>query len=149
MKNKTTAGIFALLFGGIGIHKFYLGKIGTGIVYIFFCWTFIPAILGVIEGIKYLTMKDADFDVKYNELTQQPIKAAESKIDNSKKYAENNERLKELYQKMEVEIKTEKEMLNADYAAGKITREELQEKLKYWNEEELKVKNEKKDIGMK
>ena len=26
MKNKTTAGVLALLLGGLGIHKFYLGN---------------------------------------------------------------------------------------------------------------------------
>lgn len=26
MKNKTTAGLLALFLGGIGVHKFYLGK---------------------------------------------------------------------------------------------------------------------------
>src|SRR5688500_4448219 len=47
-KIKTTAGILAILLGGLGIHKFYLGKIGMGILYILFCWTYIPAIVGLI-----------------------------------------------------------------------------------------------------
>ena len=64
-KNRVTAALFALLLGGIGIHKFYLGKAGQGILYLIFCWTFIPAILGLIEGIVYLTMSDDDFLRKY------------------------------------------------------------------------------------
>ena len=64
-KSKTTAGILAILLGGIGIHKFYLGKIGIGIIYILFCWTYIPAILGIIEGITYLTASDEKFYQKY------------------------------------------------------------------------------------
>src|SRR6478672_9256448 len=32
-KNKVTAGIFALLLGGIGIHKFYTGRVAAGILY--------------------------------------------------------------------------------------------------------------------
>jgi len=64
-RNKTTAGIFALLLGGLGIHKFYLGKIGMGIIYVLFCWTFIPAIAGFIEGIIYLSMSDQAFRAKY------------------------------------------------------------------------------------
>lgn len=28
MKNKNTAGILALFLGGVGMHKFYLGKWG-------------------------------------------------------------------------------------------------------------------------
>ncbi len=69
-KNKTTAGILALLLGGLGIHKFYLGSWGWGIVYILCCWTYIPAILGVIEGIIYLTTDDYTFQAKYSPATQ-------------------------------------------------------------------------------
>lgn len=148
MKNRTTAGIFALLLGGLGIHKFYLGKVGVGIIYLIFCWTFIPAIVGFIEGIIYLTMSDGNFDLKYNGIVTQKNINSQSVPDTSKKYAANNDRIKELYQKMEVEIKTEKEMLNADYTAGKLTREEFQEKLKHWNEEEAKLKSEKKESGL-
>lgn len=64
-KSKTTAGILAILLGGLGIHKFYLGKIGMGILYILFCWTYIPAIVGVIEGIIYLTSTEEKFYYKY------------------------------------------------------------------------------------
>lgn len=60
-KDKTTAGLLAILLGGIGAHKFYLGKPGQGILYLIFCWTYIPGILGLIEGIKYLTKNERDF----------------------------------------------------------------------------------------
>lgn len=60
-KDKTTAGLLAILLGGIGAHKFYLGKTGQGILYLIFCWTYIPGILGLIEGIKYLTKNERDF----------------------------------------------------------------------------------------
>ena len=66
MKNRTTAGILALLIGGLGVHKFYLGNTGKGILYLCFFWTFIPFIISFIEGIQYLTMSDFDFDKKYN-----------------------------------------------------------------------------------
>jgi TM2 domain-containing membrane protein YozV len=49
------------LLGGIGVHKFYLNKVGLGILYIIFCWTFIPALIGLIEGIIYLTQDDVTF----------------------------------------------------------------------------------------
>ena len=64
-RNRTTAAIFAILLGGLGIHKFYLGKIGQGILYLLFSWTFIPLILCVIEGIIYLTMTDQAFETSY------------------------------------------------------------------------------------
>lgn len=66
MKNKNTAGILALLLGAFGIHKFYLGKGIQGLLYLVFCWTFIPGIIGFIEGIMYLTMSEAEFNLKYN-----------------------------------------------------------------------------------
>ncbi|MBP1757286.1 MAG: hypothetical protein H6Q62_142, partial [Firmicutes bacterium] len=64
-KNKIAAGILAILLGGLGIHKFYLGQIGMGILYILFCWTSIPSIIGLVEGIIYLTSTDEQFYTKY------------------------------------------------------------------------------------
>ncbi|WP_017414060.1 TM2 domain-containing protein [Clostridium tunisiense] len=64
-KSKTTAGILAILLGGLGIHKFYLGRIGLGILYLVFCWTYIPALIGLIEGIIYLTSSEEKFFYKY------------------------------------------------------------------------------------
>ena len=49
----------------VGAHKFYLGRPGMGILYLIFVWTYIPAILGLIEGIIYLTASDEDFYRKY------------------------------------------------------------------------------------
>ena len=64
-KNKNTAGIFALLLGGIGNYKFYLGQTGMGVVYLLFCWTMIPALIAFVEGIILLTMTDDAFAQKY------------------------------------------------------------------------------------
>ncbi|MBP9085436.1 MAG: TM2 domain-containing protein [Kofleriaceae bacterium] len=64
-KNRQTAGIFALLLGGIGVHKFYLGQPGMGVLYLVFCWTAIPALIGFIEGIVLLTMTDQAFAEKF------------------------------------------------------------------------------------
>lgn len=64
VKNKVVAGLLGILLGGIGIHKFYLGKVGKGILYLLFCWTGIPAIVGFIEGIIYLCSSDENFQLK-------------------------------------------------------------------------------------
>jgi TM2 domain-containing membrane protein YozV len=72
MKDKNTAGIYALLLGSFGVHRFYLGSPVTGLIYLFFCWTFIPAMLGVIEGIQLLSMSKEAFDAKYNGLLLAP-----------------------------------------------------------------------------
>lgn len=65
-KNRTTAAVLAFLLGGLGVHKFYLGKSGLGIVYLLFCWTFIPAILALIDFVILLTMSDETFAQTYN-----------------------------------------------------------------------------------
>ena len=66
MKNKTTAGIFALFFGGLGVHRFYLGQTGKGLLYLLFIWTFIPTIIAMIDGILFLTQTEEAFNKKYN-----------------------------------------------------------------------------------
>lgn len=64
-RNKWIAIIFAFFFGSFGIHKFYLGQIGWGIIYLLFCWSGIPGIVGIVESVLYLTMTDEDFARKY------------------------------------------------------------------------------------
>jgi len=66
MKNRTTASLLAFVFGGFGIHKFYLGQTVQGIFYLLFFWTFIPAFIAFIEFIIYITMSDQEFDRRFN-----------------------------------------------------------------------------------
>ncbi|HAN46160.1 MAG TPA: hypothetical protein DCQ32_06365, partial [Cyanobacteria bacterium UBA8156] len=66
MKNKSTAGILALFLGAFGAHKFYLGELGWGLLYLFFCWAWIPGIVGFFEGIGLLLMTEEAFNFKYN-----------------------------------------------------------------------------------
>ena len=66
-KSKVVAGILAILLGGLGFHKFYLRMIGQGILYLLFCWTYIPAVIGFIEGVVYLTMSEVSFCRKYGD----------------------------------------------------------------------------------
>jgi TM2 domain-containing membrane protein YozV len=41
--------LLALFAGGFGIHHFYLRRTGLGILYLCFCWTPIPWLIGFIE----------------------------------------------------------------------------------------------------
>lgn len=66
MKSKSTATILAFFLGGLGIHKFYLGKTVQGIMYMLFCWTLIPSILAFFEFFGLLFMSDSSFNVKFN-----------------------------------------------------------------------------------
>jgi len=63
-KSRIVAGILGILIGGLGIHKFYLGKVGLGILCVLFFWTAIPALIGFIEGIIYLVQSDEEFGSK-------------------------------------------------------------------------------------
>ncbi|MDQ0428406.1 TM2 domain-containing membrane protein YozV [Planomicrobium stackebrandtii] len=65
-KSKVVAGLLAILLGTFGVHKFYFGKWIQGILYLIFFWTYIPALLGIIEGIRYLVLSDDDFAQKYD-----------------------------------------------------------------------------------
>ncbi|MGK0308333.1 MAG: TM2 domain-containing membrane protein YozV [Urechidicola sp.] len=66
-KSKKTATVLAFPFlGGIGVHKFYLGQIGQGIVYLLFCFLVIPSIIALFEFISYLSMSIDKFDSKFN-----------------------------------------------------------------------------------
>lgn len=64
-KSRVAAALLALFLGGLGIHKFYLGRPVWGILYILFCWTFIPSILAFIEAIVYLCTSEEAFAAKY------------------------------------------------------------------------------------
>ena len=72
--NRKEAGILAIVFGGLGIHKFYIGKYGQGILYAVFCWSFVPLFLGIADGIHYLTESDERFA---EELAPKPKKKKE------------------------------------------------------------------------
>lgn len=66
MKSKTTALLLCLFLGGFGAHKFYLGQTGLGILYLLFCWTFIPGLIAIIDLIVLLLMSEEAFNQKYN-----------------------------------------------------------------------------------
>ncbi|WP_196216233.1 tellurite resistance TerB C-terminal domain-containing protein [Myroides albus] len=66
MKDKSVAALLAFFLGSLGIHKFYLNRPIQGVFYLLFCWTYIPAILGVIETIRYILMSSDKFNQKYN-----------------------------------------------------------------------------------
>jgi TM2 domain-containing membrane protein YozV len=60
---KTVAGILAILLGGFGVHKFYLGMPTPGIITLVLTVVTCGAtgIIGLIEGIIYLTKTDEEF----------------------------------------------------------------------------------------
>jgi len=66
-RSKLAAVLLAFFLGGFGIHKFYLGQTGWGIIYLLLCWTFIPAFVALIEAVLLLVMSDERFNLKYGQ----------------------------------------------------------------------------------
>jgi TM2 domain-containing membrane protein YozV/RNA polymerase subunit RPABC4/transcription elongation factor Spt4 len=66
-KSKLVASLLAILLGGLGIHKFYLGDTVQGVIYLIFFWTVIPAIIGFVEGIIWLTQRNEIWLAKYGD----------------------------------------------------------------------------------
>lgn len=59
---KVVAGICAILLGGLGVHKFILGYTTPGIIQLALGLCFgIGSVIGIIEGIIYLTKSDEEF----------------------------------------------------------------------------------------
>lgn len=89
-KDKVVAGVLAILFGGLGIHLFYLGcnkkglyyllgsfviafavtiisfiTFGIGSILYVLCW--LPYVLGLIDGIHYLSDSQEAFERRIEE----------------------------------------------------------------------------------
>lgn len=64
MKDKNVAALLALFFGAMGVHRFYLGQVGLGILYVMFF--FISWMFGLIDAVAFLLMDDEEFDRRYN-----------------------------------------------------------------------------------
>lgn len=64
---KLVAGICGILLGGFGVHKFILGYTTEGIIQIVITILTCGAggIIGIIEGIIYLTKSDEEFVATY------------------------------------------------------------------------------------
>ena len=63
---KLAAGLCGILVGGFGVHKFILGYTSEGIIQLLLgllCG--IGGIIGIIEGIIYLTKSDEEFVQTY------------------------------------------------------------------------------------
>ncbi len=70
-EKKVVAGVLAILLGWLGIHKFYLGYNTAGLIMLLLtlltCGTVgtVMWIIGIIEGILYLTKTDEEFVATY------------------------------------------------------------------------------------
>lgn len=60
---KVVAGVLGILLGGLGAHKFYLGYTSTGVIQLIVSLITcgFGSVIGLIEGIIYLTKSDKEF----------------------------------------------------------------------------------------
>jgi len=84
MRNKVFAGLLALFFGFFGVHRFYLGQRKLGIFHFILAvvtlfmtiaseipFVLLPAMMGFLDAIIFLSMPRRDFDHKYNKLADE------------------------------------------------------------------------------
>lgn len=68
-RNKIVAAVLAFFLGTLGVHRFYLGRIGSGIAMLVLSCTIIGLLVtgpwAIIDMIRYLIMSDEEFEVRY------------------------------------------------------------------------------------
>jgi TM2 domain-containing membrane protein YozV len=65
-RSRTEAATLALFLGGIGAHKLYLGEVRSGILYLAFVWTLVPALFGIRDAARLFAMSDEAFRARYD-----------------------------------------------------------------------------------
>ena len=64
-RNRLVTAGLAWLLGAFGVHRFYMGQ-WWGVFYLLLCWTGIPAIVALVEGLVFLLTDQARWDEKHN-----------------------------------------------------------------------------------
>ncbi|WP_025842340.1 TM2 domain-containing protein [Porphyromonas gingivicanis] len=68
MKEKSTATLFAIFLGSLGIHRFYLNDVGMGVLYLLTAG--LCGIGTIIDIVRLVTMTEAEFNQRYNKPIQ-------------------------------------------------------------------------------
>ena len=66
IKNQKRAIRFSFIFGGLGLHKFYLGQYLKGSLYLMFSWTLVPMIVGWVDAFRTMKMSPFNFQQRYS-----------------------------------------------------------------------------------
>ena len=92
-KDKFAAGLLAIFLGAYGVQCFYLGDSKKGLTRLLL-GIFIPvcamvfAIIGIVEGIKILSMSDIEFEKYCYEVTKQADEGGAAEGESAKDSAE-------------------------------------------------------------
>lgn len=59
--------VLAVFVGCLGVHRFYLGQLGWGFIYLILFYIFTPLaiLVGWIDALRYLLMGDDEFKLRY------------------------------------------------------------------------------------
>lgn len=66
IKSRGLAIVLAIILGSIGAHRFYLGQIKLGVLYLLLSWTGLSLIVSWIDAIMLILMNESKFQLKYN-----------------------------------------------------------------------------------
>ena len=66
IKSQTVAVLLTAFLGGLGVHRFYLAKPVSGLVYLLFSWTGVPGMIALIEVFFMIFMSQDAWARKYN-----------------------------------------------------------------------------------
>ncbi len=86
-KSRGIAIILAIFLGGVGAHRFYLGQMTAGVLMLLFFWTLIPAIIAIIDIVRYLVMGEAKFQRRYSSQISNDNQGTSSSISDLEKLA--------------------------------------------------------------
>jgi hypothetical protein len=68
-RNKVVAALLAFFLGPLGVHRFYLGRIGTGVLMLVLSCTIIGLLVtgpwAIVDMIRYLVMSEREFADRY------------------------------------------------------------------------------------
>lgn len=70
-KSRGVAGLLALLMGAFGLHYFYLGKTGAGIIFLILCiiscgvLAAVTEIVAIIQAVLFFTSTQEEFESKW------------------------------------------------------------------------------------
>lgn len=74
-KTKLAVSLITFFGGGLGLHKFYTGSWGWGLVYLASCFIIpgVSALVSLVEFIRVLTLAPEKFNEKYNRTHPKPF----------------------------------------------------------------------------
>ncbi len=80
-RDKPLVTLLSLFFGAFGFQNFYLGQTYKGILSLFFSWSFIPLLIGIIDFFKFVSMNKDNYNKKYN---NKPIQVKKANVETQK-----------------------------------------------------------------